>query len=211
MRNVEQGKHHIRLNGRDIHLRGVLDCAVFPLTGYPSTNVDDWKRIFTTIKEYGMNHVRFHSWCPPEAAFEAGDEVGMYLQAELPMWIKDVGKYPDRRDFFEKEMYAILDAYGNHPSFILMCNGNENEGDFAVLEDLVKKAQKYDNRRLYSASTARTHTPSDQYYVSHVTSKGWITVYEGKPSTDWDRCKESDIDVPVIAHETGQRCMYPNN
>ena len=53
-----------------------------------------------------MNHVRFHSWCPPEAA-EAGDEVGMYLQAELPMWIKDVGKYPDRRDFFEKEMYAI--------------------------------------------------------------------------------------------------------
>ena len=75
----------------------------------------NWKRIFTTIKEYGMNHVRFHSWCPPEAAFEAGDEVGMYLQAELPMWIKDVGKYPDRRDFFEKEMYAILDAYAITP------------------------------------------------------------------------------------------------
>lgn len=210
MRSVEQGKHHIRINGRNVHLRGVLDCAVFPLTGYPSTKVSDWKRIFTTIKEYGMNHVRFHSWCPPEAAFVAGDELGMYLQAELPMWIKDVGQYPARRDFFEKEMYAILNAYGNHPSFILMCNGNENEGDFAVLEDLVKKAQAYDPRRLYSASTARTHTPSDQYYVSHVTSKGWITVYEGKPSTDWDRCKESDIDVPVIAHETGQRCMYPN-
>lgn len=210
MRNIEQGKHHIRLNGHDIHLRGVLDCAVFPLTGYPSTSVDDWKHIFSTIKEYGMNHVRFHSWCPPKAAFIAGDELGMYLQAELPMWIKDAGKYPDRRDFFEKEMYAILDAYGNHPSFILMCNGNENEGDFAVLEDLIKKAQAYDNRRLYSASTARTHTTSDEYYVSHVTSKGWITVYEGKPSTDWDRCKESDIDVPVIAHETGQRCMYPN-
>lgn len=107
-------------------------------------------------------------------------------------------------------MYAILEEYGNHPSFILMCNGNENEGNFNVLEDLVKKAQKHDNRRLYSASTARTHTPSDQYYVSHVTEKGWITVYEGKPSTDWDRKKESDIDCPVIAHETGQRCMYPN-
>lgn len=210
MRSVEQGKHHIRLNGRDIHLRGVLDCAVFPLTGYPSTDVKDWKRIFSTIKDYGMNHVRFHSWCPPEAAFVAGDELGMYLQAELPMWIKDVGQYPARRDFFEKEMYAILDTYGNHPSFILMCNGNENEGDFAVLEHLVKKAQSYDNRRLYSASTARTHTASDQYYVSHVTSKGWITVYEGKPSTDWDRNQESDIDVPVIAHETGQRCMYPD-
>ena len=161
-----------------------MDCCVFPLTGYPSTTIEDWKRIFLTVKDYGMNHIRFHSWCPPEAAFHAADEVGIYLQAELPMWIKDVGQYPARRDFFEKEMYAILEEYGNHPSFILMCNGNENEGNFNVLEDLVKKAQKHDNRRLYSASTARTHTPSDQYYVSHVTEKGWITIYEGKPSTD---------------------------
>lgn len=210
MREVEQGEHHIRLNGRNIHLRGALDCCVFPLTGYPSTCPEDWKRIFRTVKDYGMNHIRFHSWCPPKAAFIAADEVGIYLQAELPMWIKDVGKYPVRRDFFEKEMYAILEEYGNHPSFILMCNGNENQGNFDVLEDLVKKAQKHDNRRLYSASTARTHTASDQYYVSHVTSKGGITVYEGKPATDWDKRKESDIDCPVIAHESGQRCMYPN-
>lgn len=210
MRQVEKGEHHVRLNGRNIHLRGALDCAVFPLTGYTSTEARDWKRIFRTVKEYGMNHIRFHSWCPPEAAFTAADEVGIYLQAELPMWIKDVGKYPARRDFFEKEMYAILDEYGNHPSFILMCNGNENEGNFDVLEDLVQKAQAYDNRRLYSASTARTHTKSDEFYVSHVTKKGGITVYEGIPSTMWDKRKESDIDVPVIAHESGQRCMYPD-
>lgn len=209
-RKVEQGKHHIRLNGRNIHLRGVLDCAVFPKTGYPATDVDSWLKIFTTVREYGMNHVRFHSWCPPEAAFCAADKLGLYLQVELPMWIKDVGKYPLRRDFFEKEMYAVLDEYGNHPSFILMCNGNENEGDFDVLEDLVKKGRSYDERRLYSASTARKHVKADQYYVSHVTAKGGITVYEGKPSTDWDKSATSDIDVPVIAHETGQRCMYPN-
>ena len=209
-RKVEQGKHHVRINDRDVHLRGVLDCAVFPKTGYPATDKETWLKIFRTVQSYGMNHVRFHSWCPPEAAFYAADELGLYLQAELPMWIKDVGQYPARRDFFEKEMYAVLNEYGNHPSFILMCNGNENEGNFAVLEDLIQKGQAFDSRRLYSASTARTHTESDQFYVSHVTKKGWITVYEGKPSTDWDRNKESDIDVPVIAHETGQRCMYPN-
>ena len=210
MQRIEQGQHHIRLNDRNIHLRGTLDCAVFPRTGYPSTDVAEWRRIFETIKSYGMNHVRYHSWCPPEAAFEAADELGVYLQVELPMWIKDVGKHPARRDFFEDEMYAVLDEYGNHPSFILMCNGNENEGDFDVLEDLVVKARQYDNRRLYSASTARKHVKADQYYVSHVTEKGAITVYEGNPSTMWDRSKESDIDVPVIAHETGQRCMYPD-
>ncbi len=209
-RTVEQGRHHVRINGRDIHLRGVLDCAVFPKTGYPSTDPQEWERIFRTVREYGMNHVRFHSWCPPRAAFEAADRIGLYLQVELPMWIKDVGRYPARRDFFEREMFAILDEYGNHPSFVLFCNGNENEGDFAVLEDLVKKARAYDPRRLYSASTARTHVESDQFYVSHVSSKGWITVYEGRPSTDWDLAEASDIDVPVIAHETGQRCMYPD-
>ncbi|MEY8486386.1 sugar-binding domain-containing protein [uncultured Parabacteroides sp.] len=216
MRHVEQGKHHIRVNGRNVHLRGVLDCCVFPLTGYPATDVEEWTRIFNTVKDYGMNHVRFHSWCPPEAAFDAADELGLYLQVELPMWIKDVGQYPARRDFFEKEMYAILDEYGNHPSFILYCNGNENEGDFAVLEDLIGKGRAYDPRHLYSASTARTHVKSDQFYASHVaanagdTDRKWITVYEGKPSTDWDRSEESAIDVPVIAHETGQRCMYPD-
>lgn len=210
MRKVEQGTHHIKINGIDRHLRGVLDCCVFPLTGYPSTDPSDWRRIFSTIREYGFNHVRFHSWCPPEAAFSAADELGFYLQVELPMWIKDVGRYPDRRDFFEKEMYAILDEYGNHPSFVLYCNGNENEGDFSILEDLIVRGQNYDPRHLYSASTARTHVKADQFYTSHVTSNGWITVYEGKPSTDWDLNKESAIDVPVIAHETGQRCMYPN-
>lgn len=210
MREVERGAHHVRLNGRDIHLRGALDCCVFPRTGYPAMQPDEWRRIFSTIKEYGMNHVRFHSWCPPEAAFEAADEVGIYLQAELPMWIKDVGKYPARRDFFEKELYAVLEEYGNHPSFLLMCNGNENEGDFAVLEDLVQKGQRHDNRHLYSASTARTHVKSDEFYVSHVSPKGGITVYEGIPLTDWDKDATSDIDCPVIAHETGQRCMYPN-
>lgn len=210
LRSVEQGRHHIRINGIDRHLRGTLDCAVWPLTGYPSTDKADWLRIMTTIKDYGMNHVRFHSWCPPEAAFEAADELGLYLQVELPMWIKDVGRHPERRDWFEREMIAILDEYGNHPSFVLYCNGNENEGDFSVLEDLIVKGKAYDPRHLYSASTARTHTASDQFYASHVTGKGWITVYEGKPTTDWDVNAPSDIDVPVIAHETGQRCMYPD-
>lgn len=145
MWNVEQGKYYICLNGRDIYLCGVLDCVVFFLIGYLLINVDDWKCIFIIIKEYGMNYVCFYFWCLLEVVFEVGDEVGMYFQVEFFMWIKDVGKYFYWCDFFEKEMYVIFDVYGNYFFFILMCNGNENEGDFVVLEDLVKKVQKYDN------------------------------------------------------------------
>ena len=210
MREVRQGDHHVQLNGHDIHLRGTLECCVFPLTGYPSTDVGEWARIMDVLKDYGMNHIRFHSWCPPEAAFVAADQAGVYLQVELPLWLKNAGAEPARRDFFEKELRDILKVYGNHPSFLLYCNGNELGGDFNVLEDLVQKGQQADSRHLYSASTARTHVASDQFYVSHNTSKGGLTVYNGWPDTSWDKSKTADIDVPAIAHEAGQRCMYPN-
>ena len=78
------------------------------------------------------------------------------------------------------------------------------------IEALTADGRKLDTRHLYSGSTARTRVPSDQYYVSQQTNKGPVKVYEGRPSTDWDRSKESDVDVPVISHESGQRCVYPD-
>ena len=89
-RKVEQGKYHVRVNGRNVHLRGVLDCAVFPKTGYPATDKETWLRIFRTVQDYGMNHVRFHSWCPPEAAFYAADELGLYGRAWSVRFSADV-------------------------------------------------------------------------------------------------------------------------
>ncbi|NWJ52758.1 MAG: beta-galactosidase [Bacteroidetes bacterium] len=210
MRKISHDAHSIFVNDRRIDLRGTLECAVFPKTGFPPTDTESWIRICRIIKSYGLNHIRFHSWCPPAAAFNAADQTGVFLQVELPMWLKDAGKHEQRDKFFTTELISILDTYGNHPSFILFDNGNELEGDFNYLEGLVNIGQKHDPRHLYSASTARTHVKSDDFYVSHVTTKGSITVYEGKPSTDWDREKESDIDCPVIGHEAGQRCMYPN-
>jgi hypothetical protein len=52
---------------------------IFPLTGHPPTDVDSWKRIIRICKAHGLNHIRFHSWCPPEAAFTAADELGFYF------------------------------------------------------------------------------------------------------------------------------------
>jgi beta-galactosidase/beta-glucuronidase len=72
------------LNGRPIFLRGTLECCIFPRTGYPATDETSWARIFAICREYGLNHVRFHSWCPPEAAFTAADRVGFLLQVEAP-------------------------------------------------------------------------------------------------------------------------------
>ena len=211
MREVTQGKNHVLVNGSPIHLRGTVENAVFPQTGYAPVDDASWERIFTILKEHGMNHMRFHSWCPTKAAFRMADKLGIYLEVEMPMWGKDGENNSNPRfDFFRRELRGILREYGNHPSFILYCNGNEIGGDFDFVEELTRTGRESDSRRLFSGSTARKRVQSDQFYVTHQTPKGGATVYDGRPFTDWDIKKGTDIDVPVISHETGQRCAYPN-
>ncbi|RZK58495.1 MAG: beta-glucuronidase [Pedobacter sp.] len=210
LREVKQGKNHVVINNRPVHLRGNVENAVFPKTGYAPVDDASWERIMLLMKDYGMNHLRFHSWCPPKAAFRMADKHGIYFEVEMPMWGKDAEPDEDRYNFFRREIKAILKEYGNHPSFVLYCNGNEITGNFDFIEELTAEGIKSDSRHLFSGSTARTRVKSDQYYVSQQTNKGQVKVYEGLPNTDWDRSMESDVDVPVISHESGQRCVYPN-
>lgn len=210
MRSVGRDAHHIMINGHRVHLRGTVENAVFPKTGHAPVEDAPWERIMGIVKSYGLNHMRFHSWCPPDAAFRAADKAGVYLEIEMPMWGKDALPDERRYDFFRREIRAILKEYGNHPSFLLYCNGNEIQGNFDFIEELTSTAEKLDSRHLYSGSTARTRIPSDQYYISQDTPKGAAKVYEGRPGTDWDVNVASDVDVPVISHESGQRCMYPD-
>ena len=210
MRSVGRDAHHIMVNGHRVHLRGTVENAVFPKTGHAPVEDAPWERIMRIVKSYGLNHMRFHSWCPPDAAFRAADRAGVYLEIEMPMWGKDALPDEMRYDFFRREIRAILKEYGNHPSFLLYCNGNEIQGNFDFIEELTSTAEKLDYRHLYSGSTARTRIPSDQYYISQDTPKGAAKVYEGRPGTDWDVNVASDVDVPVISHESGQRCMYPD-
>ena len=210
LREVKQGKNHIMINNRPVHLRGNVENAVFPKTGHAPLDDASWERIMLLMKDYGMNHMRFHSWCPPAAAFRMADKHGIYFEVEMPMWGKDAEPDEARYNFFRREIKAILKEYGNHPSFVLYCNGNEITGNFDFIESLTAEGIKSDPRHLYSGSTARTRVKSDQFYVSQQTNKGPVKVYEGLPNTDWDRSEASDVDVPVISHETGQRCIYPN-
>lgn len=210
MRSIGRSEHHVTLNGHPIHLRGTVENAVFPQTGHAPMDEESWARIMGILKEYGLNHMRFHSWCPPDAAFRAADKAGIYFEVEMPMWGKDALQDEARYNFFRREIRAILKQYGNHPSFLLYCNGNEMQGNFDFVEELTATGIAQDSRHLYSGSTARTRVPSDQYYISQETPKGPAKVYEGRPGTDWDTNEACDVDVPIISHESGQRCVYPH-
>src|SRR5439155_25312406 len=131
MREFSTRGTQFTINGRPTFLRGTLECAVFPLTGFPATDIDTWLAIFKKCKSYGLNHIRFHSWCPPEAAFEAADRTGFYLHIECSSWANQgavIGDGTPLDEYIYEESRRIVAAFGNHPSFCIMAYGNEPAG-----------------------------------------------------------------------------------
>lgn len=143
------------INGEKTFLRGKHDGLIFPLTGYAPTDVEEWVRILGISKSYGINHYRFHTCCPPEAAFTAADMLGIYMQPELPFWgtiteETDEGHNQEEQDYLISEGYAILQAFGNHPSFVMMSLGNELWGSKTRIDSFLKDYKAYDDRILFT-------------------------------------------------------------
>jgi hypothetical protein len=205
LREIGAEGKQFRLNGHPAFFRGTLECCIFPLTGYPPTDVQSWKRIIGICKSYGLNLIRFHSWCPPEAAFIAADELGFYFQVECAVW-NNPGDDKVLGDWLYAESERIVRAYGNHPSFMLLTHGNEpsGKGREAFLAGWVNFWKQRDSRRLVTSGSAYPQLPENQYHVfaGGRGPHGWL----GK-----DYLKdEQAFNVPVVVHEMGQWCVYPN-
>ncbi|MHC5159977.1 MAG: glycoside hydrolase family 2 TIM barrel-domain containing protein, partial [Planctomycetota bacterium] len=218
MRQFKAGGTQFVINGRKLFLRGTLECCIFPLTGYPPTDINEWARIIKVAQSHGLNHFRFHSWCPPRAAFEAADKLGFYFQVEGPVW-GTVGDGDPVDDYIYTECERILKEYGNHPSFVMMAYGNEPWGDNheAYLNKLVKHLKAIDARHLYTAASGWAHVPQNQYHSDYkprvqlwnanLTSR--INALPPETVTDY-RDFVAKSKVPIVSHEIGQWCAYPN-
>lgn len=216
-REIKSAGRTLLVNEVPTYLRGNLDCAAFPLTGYPSTSVAEWKRIYSVYTAYGLNHVRFHSWCPPEAAFVAADEVGMYLQVECGIWrgpCEKTGKPVET--FMYEEATRICREYGNHPSFVLFTHGNEpwELDKKKITEEWVPAMKILDPRHLVTACAHYIIHPNNDYQ-NPGPGGGMNLRYHGElskpPTTASDY--ESIINkepAPCVAHEPGEWCAFPN-
>ena len=205
MRSIGTRGTQLTMNGRPIFIRGTLECAVFPVTGYPPTDVAWWQRVCRIIKSYGLNALRFHSWCPPEAAFAAADLEGVMIQAEGPQANVPAGQDPRRDAFVEQELLRMVRTYGNHPSFCLMTLGNEYGGRDEVLAHWVDMLRREDPRRLYtSASSNPQVTPNRQFTVAAAAAS------RAQAPTAISAQRISQQDRPLISHEVGQWMFFPN-
>jgi Beta-galactosidase/beta-glucuronidase len=155
LRNFKAEEGHFTINGTKTFLRGKHDGLIYPLTGFAPTTVEEWLQMLETAKSYGINHYRFHTCCPPEAAFEAADRLGIYMEPELPFWgtVTDEtydNHNADEQQYLIEEGYRILKAFGNHPSFVMMSLGNELWGSKERIDEILKNYKAFDSRPLYT-------------------------------------------------------------
>lgn len=222
MREFKVHGKQVRINGNPVFLRGTLECAIFPKTGYPATDVTEWLRIFNICRAHGLNHIRFHSWCPPEAAFVAADQTGFYLQVECSSWANQSTTIGDGKPF-DKYVYdeslRMVEAYGNHPSFCMMVYGNEpggpNQNQF--LTEFVNFWKSNDSRRIYTSGAGWPNLPVNDYLSDSEPriqqwGQGLGSIINAKaPGTDYDWNEYiSKFPQPMVSHEIGQWCVYPN-
>ncbi|MDR0700538.1 MAG: beta-galactosidase, partial [Tannerella sp.] len=216
-RDFKKAGTRFHVNGQPVFLRGTLECCIFPLTGYPSMDSRYWEKIYRTCKDFGLNHVRFHSWCPPEVAFYVADRMGLYLQVECAAWATaGDGGYVDEWLYAESD--RILKEYGNHPSFCMLAYGNEPGGKNQVsyLSGLVDYWQKKDSRRVYTSAAGWPYVENADYWSSpDPRIQGWgqglrSVINAEAPRTDYDFAGIIKNDMPTVSHEIGQWCVYPN-
>lgn len=221
---VEKNKFYV--NGKMTYFRGTHFGGDFPLTGYPTTDINWWRRLMHTVKDWGLNFIRFHSFCPPDAAFTAADEEGIFLQVECGMWNTFYEGAPIL-EVLKNETRRILEFFGHHPSFVLFSPTNEPDGNwYKVLRDWVKYARDvdkylgYENRRVYTAESGWFYDvePSKiegtDYVYFHRSAYG---PYRGgmiRNQWGWNGKDYSpslvESSKPVISHELGQWCAYPD-
>ena len=223
-------------NGHPIYLRGRHDACVWPLTGHVAMDVESWRHYFKVCQDYGLNHVRFHSWCPPEAAFVAADEYGIYLQPELPFWGNFNPKDTLLMDFLMKEGEAIMREYAHHPSFRMFALGNELRGSIPKMSEFIEHFRKMAPDKIYTLSsnyylgyqgvkpgmdffvTCRvggekwgnfnTHTRGS-FSFADAADGGMINHFY--PNTKMNFAEGCSLtNVPIISHESAQFQTYPN-
>lgn len=229
----DNGSGRLALNGRAIFLRGEANCAEYPETGHPPMTIPEWKEMLLKYRSYGINFVRVHSHCEPEAAFAAADELGMLLQPELSHWDpKDAFGTEESYRYYRAELVDLLKTYANHPSFVMLTLGNElqaqDEGRERMRE-LVRTAKRMDPTRLYANGSNAFYgeegcDPESDFYTSQsckdVVIRGTFSgmrgyLNENYPSADrtYDEAMaeiRKEYQKPVFSFEVGQFEVLPD-
>jgi len=214
-RKISTSGTTVLVNDRPTFIRGTIDCAIYPKTGYMPMDKDSWRKVLGAVKDHGMNHLRYHSVCPPKAAFDVADELGIYLQAEL-IWGPEPTPQKYVLEYLYNDGFKILKEYGNHASFTFMALGNEmSYADNLYKNRVVNSYRDSDSRRLYSTQVGhvkKMHSSSEIRYNKIWENGESCNIPRGELilNNDFDFSDgKGSNEPPLIIHENGQWVMHP--
>ena len=186
------------LNGKPLYLRGYGDDNIEVLTGFPASSRAAILERLKLARSFGFNAVRFHSMTPPEEYFQAADEVGLLVMAELPAAYTQY--VLPHKEFLREELEHVVLSYRNRPSFLSLAFGNEfnltwlktdeeRKAFLATVADFYALAKKLHPDGLLLSNDGYVMKPTD--LVSHYGP--------GLP------------DLPTVKHEFGEYyCSLPD-
>jgi hypothetical protein len=116
-RTLEVFGPQLRLNGRPLQIRGVLDWGYSSPLVAPNPGEAVWRRELEFARRRGFNMMKFCLWVPPKRYLELADEEGMLVWMEYPTWHPTL-----TRQFIEslrREFDEFFHYDRNHPSVVL--------------------------------------------------------------------------------------------
>jgi len=198
LREISKQGRTLLLNGKPLYLRGYGDDNIEVLGGFAPASKEELLKRIKLARSFGFNAVRFHSMTPSENFFEAADEAGLLVMAELP--VAYTMHLLPHRDFVRSELESVLLWHRNHPSFFSLALGNEfnlnwlkTEAEKQQFQDTVRElytlGKSIDATRMILSNDGLLLHPSDIY-----------SIYRGAPE-----------EVPTLRHEFGAYyCSLPD-
>ena len=194
VRKLEVRGKEFYLNGKPFFVRGFGDDAVYPLTGLSPADRDAHRAHLAKAREAGFNFVRLHTHCELPEYFDAADELGIMIQAELPYY-SDV---PTEGFAFDpwRDVTELWRNYRRHPSFAVYSMGNEGSFGEALDRQLHAYVKAMDPDRLkinQDCHVASMNQPDAADYL-------------GGPVNVWPS-GSANPDRPFVTHEYLNLCI----
>lgn len=198
IREITTQGNVLLLNGKPLYLRGYGDDNIEVLTGVPPASKDVYRKRLELVKSFGFNAVRFHSMTPMREFFEAADEVGIFVMAELPVAYTQY--FLPHKAFLRRELHEILLAHRNHPSFLSLALGNEFNLSWLKSDD---------ERKEFLATVSEFYAYAKQLDPTRLilSNDGYVM----RPTDMASLFRDFPKDVPTVRHEFGSYyCSLPD-
>lgn len=185
VRKLEVRGDRFFLNDKPFFVRGYGHNSRYPLTLVSPASKEEHLGHLMIARAAGFNYTRLHTHCEMPEFYEAADEAGMLVQAELPYNHAKPGEaFPSdpKRDLTE-----LITHYQRYVSLATCCMGNEGGFPSPLDNELYDAAKRLNPQLLVLHHDGGNNTRKNSDFRSG-------------PSTFW-RPGSFVSDVPFVAHE----------